>query len=162
VFGRNSEICLCMFICFYCFASRKRVHLWTCFTTLKNGFYDNTSLKELNLLCYKMRNSTNLDKTTCFVVFYNYNRYQLHYMNCIVQLVEDISPQTLLWRRFFYVGYWWPTMNWNVMNNVKPMICAKEPIIIYTKHGQVDYYFTLRTFLKMGIGFHLTHQIDEL
>jgi len=49
----------------------------------------NIWLKELNHLCYKMEYFINLDKTIGFVVFYNQNKCQLYYKNCIVEL-EDI------------------------------------------------------------------------
>jgi hypothetical protein len=96
----------------------------------------------------------NFGQDNRFVMFYNQNRCQLYNKSFIMELMEDISPYTLLWGRFSMldtIGQPWIEM---FMNFVKLVICCAKYCTFY-------YYFALRTFSKMGIGLHWTHQINK-
>jgi hypothetical protein len=55
-------------------------------------------------------------------------------------------------KKIFYVGYWWPTMRWNFMNNVKPMICAKEQVT-YWHITWPNWLLLLKPFQKWELNF---------
>jgi len=66
-----------------------------------------------------------LDKTIGFIMFCNHNKCQLYYINYIVELVEDIFPQTSFWGRFFMLiinGQPWT----KIMNFIKLVTYANE------------------------------------